>query len=146
MDNETLIKIGLAVFTFVLGLISKLLYDLWQQRKTKKTLLLTKGIASSFLREDLEENIRPDTKVSYKGHPIDSICIARVEVENSCSSPLRNQTCTVTFSEGCRRGVSKGSDQANWLICSSIMGRCSWFLRLEAPFGYRKNACNWVGS
>ncbi len=67
MDNETLIKIGLAVFTFVLGLISKLLYDLWQQRKTKKTLLLTKGIASSFLRKISKKIFGPTLKFRTKG-------------------------------------------------------------------------------
>jgi hypothetical protein len=99
MDKETTLKILMPVFTFVLGLISKFLYDIWRERRTKKTMLVTKSIVTSFTREQLEENIRPMTEVMYSGHEIDSICVARVEIENNCSSPLRNQTCTVTFGD-----------------------------------------------
>lgn len=102
MDNEVILKIELAIFTFILGLISKFLYDIWSQRRAKKNILFEKSIVTSFTREQLEESIRPNTKVTYSGHDIDSICVARVEAKNVCSSPLRNQVYTVEFSEGAK--------------------------------------------
>jgi hypothetical protein len=92
-------KLIAALVAFILGLLAKFIYDMWNDRRKRKSLIFVKTIISSFTLSDLEKDIREQTQVIYSGHPVRSIHLVRVEVENDGSVALANQAFTVRFSK-----------------------------------------------
>jgi hypothetical protein len=96
MSKEKLVS---ALVAFVLGLLAKFIYDVWEERRKRKQIVLKKSVISKFNPNELEEGIRESTQVLYQGRNINSIQIVHVEVENKSASALRNQAITVRFSD-----------------------------------------------
>lgn len=96
MTTEEVVK---TLVTFLLGLLAKVIYDIWAERRKKKAIILRKSVISAFNQSGLEEAIRKSTDVFYQGHKIESIQVVHVEVENSGKSAVRNQALTIRFSD-----------------------------------------------
>ncbi len=92
-------ELAAALVAFLLGLLAKFLYDIWSDRRKRKSLVFVKTVVSSFNLNSLEEDLREQTQVIYTGHPVKSIHLVRVEVENSGFLAVANQAFTVRFSK-----------------------------------------------
>jgi hypothetical protein len=95
----TLEQVLSALLAFILGLLSKVLYDVWSERRRKKSLLFTKSTLSSFSIGRLEKDLREQLEVLYQGRPLKSIHLFEVGVENDGYAVVRNQAVTVEFDE-----------------------------------------------
>lgn len=96
MDQNEFIS---ALVAFVLGLLAKFIYDIWSERRKRKSLLITKTTLSSFTLGELDDDIRNQINVNYQHHSIKSIQIVRVHLENNGTSAIKNQAVTVRFEE-----------------------------------------------
>lgn len=94
MEQNELIS---ALIAFLLGLLAKFIYDIWSERRKKKSLFITKTTVNSFTLGNLEKEIRNQIEVTYKNHPIKSVQIVRVDVENNGFSAAKNQSISVRF-------------------------------------------------
>lgn len=91
-----------AVVAFLLGLLSKLVYDLWADRRKKQELTFYKRTVSSFSTSMLGDKLRDSTALLFSGERVQSIQLVSVEVENTGSRAVRNQAFTVRFDEKAR--------------------------------------------
>ncbi len=100
MTTEDFFTPFLAPFiAFVFGLVAKFIYDIWYEKRQRKSLLYVKTILSSFTIDSLEESIREQISVAYAHKDINSIHLVKIEVENNGSSVIKNQAFTVRFSK-----------------------------------------------
>jgi predicted flap endonuclease-1-like 5' DNA nuclease len=97
--TEAQIQILLTVLAYAFGLLSKILYDLWDERRRKKSLLFTKSVLASFSAGMLEEDLREQVEVRYQGRSIKSIQMVEVGVENNGHAVVKSQSFTVKFGE-----------------------------------------------
>lgn len=88
-----------ALLAFLLGLLAKFIYDIWNERRKRKTLFISKTTISSFTLGSLEKDIREQIEVYYKKLPITSIKLIRVNIENTGWAAIRNQVITIRFSK-----------------------------------------------
>ena len=96
MDQNEIVS---ALVAFMLGLLAKIIYDVWGDRRKRRSLVITKTVLSAFTLSSLDEGIRDQMEVSFNHHPIDSVRLLRVEVENRGSAAVKNQALTVRFSD-----------------------------------------------
>lgn len=88
-----------AVVTFALGLLAKFAYDLWKERRKRKTVVITKTVLSSFSPNSLDDDIRKAVEVNFQGRVINTIQLVRVEIENTSANAVKKQALTVRFSD-----------------------------------------------
>jgi len=88
-----------ALIAFLFGLIAKFIYDLWSERRKRKSLLIRKTVLTSFTLGSLEKDIREKLEVLYNHLPITSIQLVRVSMENSGSATIKNQAITIRFGD-----------------------------------------------
>ena len=87
------------LIAFITGLLAKIIYDIWVERRKKKAILYSKKVIGSFSMNLLSENIRKRTQVLFDNSNIDSVQIIKVSIENDGGSSVRNQAFTVRFGE-----------------------------------------------
>ena len=116
MSNEDLVK---ALFAFLLGLLAKILYDFWNERRKRKGLAFTKTIIGSFTKDSLEEQLQDYTQVYYSGLDVQSIHLVRVKLKNVGYAAIKHQVFSVKFTENAQiigRPALSGSDEDLKLI------------------------------
>lgn len=110
-----------ALLGFFLGLVAKLIYDLWSEARKEKTLSFEKTVLSSFTISSLDKNIRDQTRVVYNNLPVESIHLVRVEVSNPSLSAIKNQAFTVRFSKDAKIiGIPKSQSSSEDLRYAEI--------------------------
>ena len=109
MDQKEIVS---ALVAFILGLLAKIIYDVWSDRRKRKTLLITKTILSSFTLGSLDEGIRNQIDVLYNNRSIESVRLLRVDLENNGSLAVKNQAITVRFADDARIVGEPNSDSS----------------------------------
>ena len=103
-----------ALVAFLFGLLAKFIYDIWSERRKRKTLLIRKSTLTSFTLGSLEKDIREKIEVLFEKHPIKSIQLVRVSMENSGFSAIKNQAVTIKFGDKAQiigEPISKSSSE-----------------------------------
>lgn len=96
MSEEDLFR---ALLAFLLGLAAKFIYDIWAERRRRKSLVFSKVVLSSFSISSLEDQLREQTQVLYQGYQVNSIHLVRVRIRNAGYASIKSQAFTVRFGE-----------------------------------------------
>lgn len=99
LSNE---QILLAILAFIFGLLSKFIFDIWDEKRKRQSLTFTKRTISSFSATQLGKELAEQTKLYFNEEIVESIQIVSIQVENTGASAVRKQAFSVHFDEMAR--------------------------------------------